>query len=76
MSNSTMPTGENLIYGDAAVRGYRQYLSKYQFPARVPTPSLDNGWLGPIGSYGDQPNDAPLYGFGVNDRSPSNPIPN
>ncbi len=76
MANSTVPTGENLQYGDAVAQGYRGYLSRYQFPVRVPTPSLDNGWLGPLGSYGEQPNNAPLYGFGVNDRAPVNSIPN
>lgn len=74
--NSTLPTGENLVYGDATVTSARRHLSPYQFPARVPTPSIDGGWLGPLGSYGDQPSHAPLYGFGTNDRHPGNSIPN
>ena len=74
--NNTTPTGENLAYGDAQITSARRHLSQYQFPVKMPTPSIDGGWLGPLGSYGEQPNNAPLYGFGINDQYPGNPIPN
>ena len=65
MQGSVGPVAENLVYGDATVTSSSRHLSGQQFPLRVPTPSIDGGWLGPIGSYGKQPNDAPIYGYGV-----------
>lgn len=65
------PTAANLIYGDATVKTSKRHLSAAQFSRiDVPTPSIDGGWLGPMGSYGDQPNDAPIYGYGVPSSNP------
>lgn len=50
-----LPTGSNLVYGDATVTSSRRHLSGSQFPTpqpKVRTPSVDAGWLGPEGSYG------------------------
>lgn len=65
MASSVGPTAKNLIYGDAAVTSAKRHLSGQQFPVKTPTPSIDGGWLGPVGSYGNEPSSGSLYGYGV-----------
>lgn len=69
MSYSVGPTAQNLVYGDATMTAKR-HLSPHQFPLKLRTPSVDAGWLGPVGSYGDQPSSGSLYGYGVPSSNP------
>lgn len=63
---SVGPTAENLMYGDAAMQTSKRHLSAAQFSKiDVPTPSIDGGWLGPEGSYGEPSSSGSLYGYGV-----------
>lgn len=66
-----VPTGENLVYGDATVTSAARHLSDKQFPVKMRTPSVDAGWLGPIGSYGEPSASGSLYGFyGIPTKNP------
>jgi len=65
---SVGPTSENLLYGDATLPRTNRNLSSQQFhtlPVAVTQPSGDNGFYGPLGSYGEPSPAGSLYGYGV-----------
>jgi hypothetical protein len=64
--NAVGPTAEYLAYGDMVYTSTKRNLSKQQFhtSVEVNAPSIDNGWYGPLGSYGE-PNSGGAYGYGV-----------
>lgn len=75
MRASVGPTAESLgaqaiAYGAAMQTDTaKRHLSPLQFhslPVEVTTPTIDNGWLGPLGSYGNPTPSGSLYGYGVN----------
>lgn len=55
-----------VAYG-SAVPTARRHLSPDQFaqPMKVASATIDNGWLGPLGSYGQSSATGSLYGYGV-----------
>lgn len=55
-----------VAYGDA-VPTARRHLNATQFakPVKVASATEDNGWLGPLGSYGQSSGPGSLYGYGV-----------
>lgn len=65
-------SAQALKYGSATQTmpaSMKRHLSPMQFhtlPVEVTTPSIDNGWLGPLGSYGEPSPAGSLYGYGVN----------
>lgn len=70
MSSNSMvnvgPTSENLAYGDSMSTS--RHLSPLQFPVKldIHTPTEDNGFIGPLGSYGNILPGGSLYGYGAN----------
>jgi len=42
----------------------------YNMPVKVPAPTIDNGWLGPMGSYGEPDSAGSLYGYGTSSDVP------
>lgn len=72
---SVGPTAEQLVYNDTIRPSQARHLSKEQFhtlPVEVNMPSVDNGWLGPLGSYG-QGNSGGYMGYGVNSYTGMSP---
>lgn len=71
--NAVGPTAEMLAYGDAVFQKTGPALQPKQFAARKTTviaPSVDNGWLGPLGVTSMHSSAGSLYGYGV---TPDNP---
>lgn len=67
---SVGPTSENLYYGDAVVPGVLQPQQFRTLPVRVMTPTIDNGYLGPLGNYGQPSSSGSLYGYGITSGIP------
>lgn len=65
MGQSTAgPTSENLYYGDAVVPNALQPQQFHTLPVRVMNkPTIDNGYLGPLGTYGRPSSSGSLYGW-------------
>lgn len=60
---------QNLAYGDATVTSPRRHLSSQEFTAAQPTD--DNGWIGPLGSFGQHSSSGSLYGYGIPSDNPT-----
>lgn len=72
---SVGPLAENLSHNDFLMAHQTRNLSPQQFhtlPVRAGMPGLDNGWLGPLGSYG-QMNSGGYAGYGVSTYTPMGP---
>lgn len=61
---------QNMAYGDVVTTSPSRNLSPKQFP-KVAQPTDDNGWIGPLGSFGQHSPSGSLYGYGVPPDSPT-----